>query len=47
MDILDGMPLLGIKPYASEFDAPEAERTGWLAGKAEKVHAARVDERFK
>ena len=32
VDILDGTPLLDIKPYVPRFDAFEAQRIGWLAG---------------
>ena len=38
VDIIDGTPLLDIKPYISEVDAHEVEKTGWLSGKAEKMH---------
>ena len=31
IDVLDGTPLLDIKPYAPEFDHYPAERIGWLA----------------
>jgi len=41
-----GTPLLDIKPYISEVDAHEAEKTGWLSGKAEKMHSMKADERF-
>jgi tRNA-Thr(GGU) m(6)t(6)A37 methyltransferase TsaA len=34
VDIVDSTPLLDIKPYVPEFDAKEAERIGWLAGRA-------------
>ena len=30
MDILDGTPLLDIKPYMSKFDAYEVEQCGWF-----------------
>lgn len=35
VDVLDGTPLLDIKPYIPEFDAPAAAHTGWIeqAGK--------------
>ena len=47
VDILDGTPLLDIKPYAPEFDAQEKVRTGWL-GKARKtVSNRKADDRFK
>jgi tRNA-Thr(GGU) m(6)t(6)A37 methyltransferase TsaA len=47
VDIVDSTPLLDIKPYVPEFDAKKAERTGWLAGKAEKAAQTDADERFK
>ena len=47
LDIADSTPLLDIKPYVPEFDSREVERTGWLAGKAEKVAEVGADERFK
>ncbi len=31
IDILDGTPLLDIKPYVSAFDHPRSTRVGWLA----------------
>jgi len=47
VDILDGTPLLDIKPYVPEFDAQADVRTGWLekAGKAVSDHKS--DDRFK
>ena len=47
LDLLDGTPVLDIKPYVPEFDAVEAERTGWLAGAAARVHDTRADGRFE
>jgi tRNA-Thr(GGU) m(6)t(6)A37 methyltransferase TsaA len=47
LDIADSTPLLDIKPYVPEFDSREAERIGWLAGKAEKAAEVGADERFK
>jgi len=47
VDIVDGTPLLDIKPYVPEFDVQEAERIGWLSQKAEKVHKFKSDERFQ
>ena len=46
VDIVDGTPLLDLKPYVPEFDVREVEKTGWLFGKADKVHEAKSDERF-
>jgi tRNA-Thr(GGU) m(6)t(6)A37 methyltransferase TsaA len=47
LDMVDGTPLLDIKPYVPEFDGRAAERIGWLAGKLEKAAAMEADERFK
>ncbi len=47
VDMVDGTPLLDIKPYVPEFDALKAERIGWLFKKVTKVHKAKSDERFK
>lgn len=46
VDMVDGTPLLDIKPYVPEFDSQEAERIGWLSQKVNKVHEAKSDERF-
>ena len=46
VDIVDGTPLLDIKPYVPQFDVREVEKTGWLFQKADKVHEAKSDERF-
>lgn len=47
VDILDGTPLLDIKPYVPEFDAPIEVRTGWLEKSGETVSKRKSDERFK
>jgi tRNA-Thr(GGU) m(6)t(6)A37 methyltransferase TsaA len=46
VDILDGTPLLDIKPYAPEIDHHEVQRTGWLASARGKVQDKRSDGRF-
>ena len=46
VDILDGTPLLDIKPYVPEFDSPPEIRTGWLEAARKKVGTRRADERF-
>ncbi len=47
VDIVDGTPLLDIKPYVPELDAHRAEKIGWFAGKVQRVGETRADERFK
>ena len=46
IDVLNGTPLLDIKPFVPQFDAPQAERTGWLATAAAKARTLRSDGRF-
>ena len=46
VDILNGTPLLDIKPYVPVFDAPAKIRTGWLEGAQGDVAAKRSDGRF-
>ena len=46
IDVLDGTPLLDIKPFFPAFDHPENVRTGWLESAEEKVRATRSDGRF-
>jgi tRNA-Thr(GGU) m(6)t(6)A37 methyltransferase TsaA len=47
VDIVDGTPLLDIKPYVPEFDIREVERIGWLEDNVQKVSRSRDDGRFK
>jgi tRNA-Thr(GGU) m(6)t(6)A37 methyltransferase TsaA len=47
VDILNGTPLLDIKPFVPEFDIREAIKIGWLSQKVRKVHKMRSDDRFK
>lgn len=46
MDILNGTPLLDIKPYIPIVDCRQAERIGWVSGKTEKISNIRADNRF-
>ena len=46
VDLLDGTPLLDIKPYVPAFDARDAERTGWFADVIDRAAHTRADERF-
>ncbi len=46
VDVLDGTPLLDIKPYVPEFDAQVEVRTGWLDQAGKKAQDKRSDGRF-
>ena len=46
IDVLNGTPLLDIKPFVPDFDAPAAERTGWLEKQSQKAKTLRSDRRF-
>jgi len=45
VDMLDGTPLLDIKPYVPAFDCFEVTRTGWYKGKS--AQGAVADDRFE
>ena len=47
VDILDGTPLLDIKPYVPEFDQPQADRVGWLEQSKGIVQSKKSDSRFR
>ena len=47
VDILDGTPLLDIKPYVPEFDQHPADRVGWLEQAKGSVQRTRSDDRFR
>ena len=47
IDIMDGTPLLDIKPYVPEFDSPQKIRTGWLEQARKTVSSRKSDNRFK
>ncbi len=50
-DMLDGTPLLDIKPFVPKIDAPDVEKLGWLEKRlldkeSEQNHTGSADERF-
>lgn len=47
VDILDGTPLLDIKPYAPDFDQYSVDRIGWLHQASGVVKDKRSDKRFE
>lgn len=46
MDIIEGTPLLDIKPYVSELDYRNTRKIGWLQKNIGKVSDTRDDGRF-
>jgi len=47
VDMLDGTPLLDLKPYVPAFDDRENARIGWFSGRLDRVREARADRRFR
>ena len=47
IDIVDGTPLLDIKPYVKEFDNAAKSKSGWLINSAHKSKKIKSDARFK
>ena len=47
VDVLDGTPLLDIKPYVPEFDKQTEIRIGWLEEKSGEVSKMKSDQRFR
>jgi len=47
VDILDGTPLLDIKPYIENFDKIDgATKSGWMLSSKDEVEEKRSDDRF-
>jgi tRNA-Thr(GGU) m(6)t(6)A37 methyltransferase TsaA len=47
VDLLDGTPVLDVKPFVPTFDQPAGEvRVGWLEGRVDTAPSARADDRF-
>ena len=47
VDVLDGTPILDIKPYVPEFDAYPDAASGWLEHVAHNAESIRSDKRFR
>lgn len=47
VDIVDGTPLLDIKPYIPKIDTRNEARIGWLETNVKKVFNKKSDNRFK
>ena len=46
VDIVDGTPLLDIKPYVPEFDVRKVDKIGWLEKNVNKLPVSKDDGRF-
>ncbi|MEE4197199.1 MAG: tRNA (N6-threonylcarbamoyladenosine(37)-N6)-methyltransferase TrmO [Bacteroidales bacterium] len=46
VDILDGTPLLDIKPFIPDVDSPRVDKLGWLQGKTDQMKQMKSDKRF-
>ena len=46
LDIVDGTPLLDIKPYVPEFDIRDVKKKGWLEKNVNKLSTSKDDGRF-
>jgi len=46
VDMLDGTPLLDIKPYVPDFDSVKDSRIGWLEAARAQIPDKRSDQRF-
>jgi tRNA-Thr(GGU) m(6)t(6)A37 methyltransferase TsaA len=46
VDMLDGTPILDLKPYVPAFDGSAADRVGWLERVQANIHTHQADRRF-
>ena len=46
VDMLNGTPLLDIKPFIPDFDCPSVSKTGWIQNISHKARTSRSDNRF-
>jgi tRNA-Thr(GGU) m(6)t(6)A37 methyltransferase TsaA len=46
VDVLDGTPVLDVKPYVPEVDSCGDARVGWLASAKDRFEKRRADHRF-
>lgn len=46
IDVLNGTPLIDIKPYVPVFDTKEVTAIGWLEKNKEKARSLKSDDRF-
>jgi len=46
IDVVDGTPLLDVKPFVPEFDVPSETETGWMDASESTIRSEQADERF-
>lgn len=46
IDVVDGTPLLDLKPYVPEFDVRQVDRSGWIGRRTKEIEEAVDDGRF-
>ncbi|MEF8825172.1 MAG: tRNA (N6-threonylcarbamoyladenosine(37)-N6)-methyltransferase TrmO [Halapricum sp.] len=46
IDVVDGTPLLDIKPFVPDFDIPSEVQTGWLDASESTIRSEQADKRF-
>ncbi|ACV11201.1 protein of unknown function UPF0066 [Halorhabdus utahensis DSM 12940] len=46
IDVVDGTPLLDVKPLVGRFDVPDSVDDGWIAASDDAVEQRRADDRF-
>lgn len=46
IDVVDGTPLLDVKPFVPEFDSPDGVDTGWLDASSSTIRSQEADDRF-
>jgi tRNA (adenine37-N6)-methyltransferase len=46
VDVIDGTPLIDIKPFVPEFDCRKTNKIGWFSDKISKLEITKDDGRF-
>ena len=47
VDVIDGTPLIDIKPYVKSFENSKELKIGWLSEKTKRAKNIKADNRFK
>lgn len=47
VDVVDGTPLLDLKPFVPALDNRATDHIGWFAGRVDRVQTVRADNRFR